>query len=55
MKITISILALATHKAASQDVFNYDTTSGNSYGPEDWGKVKCDNLATCVRVIFAID
>lgn len=33
---------------SAQDLFNYDKTSGNDYGPEEWDKVDCPDLETCV-------
>lgn len=50
MKYTTSaiILGLALTVTAQEDTFNYDSTSGKSYGPQDWDKVGCNNLATCV-------
>lgn len=35
--------------AYSADDFNYDKTSGNSYGPSDWDQVHCPDLKTCRR------
>jgi hypothetical protein len=53
MKGIISVVVLAALASASEDVFNYDSTSGTSFGPEDWDKVSCDNLATCVSWMAA--
>lgn len=30
------------------DNFNYDRTNGVDYGPDEWNKVRCNNLETCV-------
>lgn len=46
--ITASVLVCLLATVAADDLFNYRSTSGNDYGPEDWGKVSCDNLETCV-------
>lgn len=51
MKLLISLLALVTIVAGEEDDFNYQSTSGNDYGPEEWDKVGCNNLATCVSLI----
>jgi hypothetical protein len=47
---TLSLAILATRfvSAQAEDTFNYGPTDGSNYGPSDWGKVKCDNHATCV-------
>lgn len=37
---------------AQEDTFNYRSTSGRDYGPQDWDEVSCNNLATCVSDIF---
>ena len=29
------------------DEFNYEATSGNSYGPSDWNQVQCLDLQKC--------
>lgn len=34
--------------ANNSDRFNYRETLGNDYGPEDWNKVTCTNLDTCL-------
>lgn len=31
----------------ADDTFNYDKTSGDNYGPQDWMKVDCNNLEDC--------
>jgi hypothetical protein len=46
-------LALSSYIAAlvaADSKFNYDETSGDNYGPQDWDKVDCDELETCVSV-----
>ena len=48
MKGIISLSVLATLATASEDLFNYESTSGSDFGPEEWDKVSCDNLETCV-------
>jgi hypothetical protein len=30
------------------DLFNYGRTSGTDYGPDDWDKVSCGNVGSCV-------
>lgn len=34
--------------ANNSDRFNYRETLGNDYGPEDWDKVTCTNLDSCL-------
>jgi hypothetical protein len=49
MKYVVSaIFGLAVTVSAQQDTFNYRSTSGKDYGPDDWNQVSCNNLATCV-------
>ncbi len=45
------LLAISARNRAgvlAEDTFNYRETSGESYAPEDWNKVGCDDLETCV-------
>jgi hypothetical protein len=44
----LTLAALAAVAMATEDTFNYGETVGISYGPPDWGHVKCDDIATCV-------
>jgi hypothetical protein len=40
------------------DQFNYRSTStspNNDYGPEEWGKVRCGDLDTCVSVLCLVN
>ena len=37
--------------ARNDEQFNYHKTDGRDYGPEDWGKVSCDDLDKCVSQI----
>jgi hypothetical protein len=53
MKFTLhilvtGILGLSGAVTAQEDTFNYRSTSGRDYGPNDWDEVSCNNLATCV-------
>lgn len=41
---TVIVAVLAN---ADLDEFNYDTTSGKSFGPSDWDQVRCNDLQTC--------
>eukprot|EP00934_Nitzschia_sp_Nitz4_P001807 Nitzschia sp. Nitz4//scaffold177_size45885//17105//21005//NITZ4_007204-RA/size45885-augustus-gene-0.5-mRNA-1//-1//CDS//3329539052//1807//frame0 len=47
MRVPASILLLLPSCLAAQDLFNYDSTSGTDYGPEQWNKVSCNDLETC--------
>jgi len=48
--LAVSLSFLVT---SSVDKFNYDKTDWEShdYGPEDWGNVECDDVATCVSFL----
>ena len=53
---TLSVIAISSYAVANDtDQFNYrstDTTGANKdYGPEDWGKVTCSDVSTCVSTI----
>ena len=41
-------LLSALYGGARADDFNYRSTQGDNYGPNDWNKVRCGNLETCV-------
>ena len=45
----LSLLIVPTILVAgdSEDRFNYRTTVGNDYGPEDWDEVECDDVGEC--------
>ncbi|VEU45346.1 unnamed protein product [Pseudo-nitzschia multistriata] len=40
-------LLSALYGGARADDFNYRSTQGDNYGPNDWNKVRCGNLETC--------
>ncbi|KAG7370840.1 Eukaryotic-type carbonic anhydrase [Nitzschia inconspicua] len=44
---TFTLLVLSCSAFVTADRFNFRSTSGNDYGPEDWNRVQCDNLETC--------
>jgi hypothetical protein len=49
LKVILALLSYYTAALVTADSsFNYDETSGDNYGPEDWDKVECDELETCV-------
>ena len=55
MRISSQALFLiaAISGRARADLFNYDKTKGDNYGPSDWNKVDCNGLDDCVsRVII---
>jgi hypothetical protein len=39
---------LLAASSVNSDSFNFRETSGDDYGPEDWDRVRCDDLETCV-------
>ena len=50
---TLSVIAISSYVVANDtDQFNYRATvttgANNDYGPEDWGKVTCSDVSTCV-------
>lgn len=47
MKVLLLLLSSVT--AQNDDLFNYGSTNGRNFGPEDWDQVACDDLETCVR------
>lgn len=47
MKFTAAALMGLNTLASAQDLFNYRSTSGTDFGPEEWNKVSCNNLSTC--------
>lgn len=47
MKPILLLSSLSLVVGSNDDLFNYDATSGNDYGPEDWNKVTCDDLELC--------
>ena len=49
MKSTWILSALVVPVLAqNRDLFNYDTTVGNNYGPQDWIRVQCANKDICL-------
>ena len=56
MKFSKNVLSYVVTVSAAlsivnaEDTFNYDRTSGDSYGPDDWDRVKCDKLEECVSI-----
>ena len=50
-KMKLLILLLPAIAAQNDDLFNYGSTTGSNYGPEDWDQVACDDLATCVSFV----
>ena len=49
-KLAVFLLGLLVHPTPGlDDHFNYRSTIGRDFGPADWGKVQCDNIANCVR------
>jgi hypothetical protein len=67
MRVSAAALAAALVSLASAQVdlggnnydqFNYRSTStspNNDYGPEEWGKVRCGDLDTCVSVLCLVN
>lgn len=53
MRILPTLLLLTSTGAL--DRFNYDRTQGNNYGPKDWGRVDCHDVATCVSIRMMMD
>jgi hypothetical protein len=47
---TMKLLFLLLSAVAAQNdhLFNYGETEDGNFGPEDWDKVACDDLDTCV-------
>lgn len=50
MKYKASVLWGLVLAVFADDTFNYDSTSGSDFGPEDWNEVDCDELETCVSL-----
>lgn len=48
LKYALAFSVLSRAGVLAEDTFNYRGTDGDSYGPEDWNQVGCDDLATCV-------
>ena len=47
-KMKLLLIVLPAIAAQNDDLFNYGSTDGSNFGPEDWDQVACDDLATCV-------
>jgi hypothetical protein len=41
-----------TLAVVKSDTFNYDISRGTNYGPKEWNRVQCSDVATCVRRIL---
>ena len=46
--LAILFLGLLVQPVPGLDQFNYRSTEGQDYGPEDWSEVQCENVANCV-------
>ena len=51
--LVLMMVAATTPSVLVQaDTFNYRSTRGDDYGPDDWKKVQCKDLETCVSFFF---
>ena len=53
--VGIFFLGLLFRPTVGQDRFNYRSTEGRDFGPEDWSEVQCDDITTCVRSFESCD
>ena len=53
MKVIQSFAFVVTflpRSATSADLFNYRDTQGTDYGPQNWNRVQCPDLQSCVSM-----
>lgn len=51
LTVFLFITGVFVQPVRPEDRFNYRSTEGRNFGPADWGKVQCDNIANCVSPV----
>jgi hypothetical protein len=52
--MNIAVTCFLTLTVVKSDTFNYDVSRGTNYGPKEWDRIQCSDVATCVRKTFVL-
>lgn len=45
--VLLTFLSTLSSRSRAEDRFNYVSTDGTDYGPEDWSEVRCNEVGEC--------